>query len=301
MLSKHFLFFILVCNTVCSCISYQTNSLLFIKGGNFLRGRNITNRPDEAPRHTVVVSDFYIQETLVTRKQYQNFVSDSMYKTSAEKKGYCMISLEGMKDWEWEKKMGANFLYPFGKQSNIPTRDDDPVVCVSYLDAKAYCEFYQMRLPTEAEWEYVARAGGNGRYPWGETESINDQFFSNFWQAESHTSSDSKDGYSYFSPTKAFPSNQWGMYDAIGNVWQFTNDYYDSQTYLLAYQTEKQSGIPVTNPKGPTSGTKVVARGGSWWCSEKTCKGHGLFYRGKIQKDSPFNNNGFRCVKDVNP
>lgn len=109
-----------------------------------------------------------------------------------------MISLEGMKDWEWEKKMWANYLYPFGKQSNIPSRDDDPVVCVSYLDAKAYCEFYQMKLPTEAEWEYAAR-------------------------------------------------------------------------------------------------------GGSWWCSEKTCKGHGLFYRGKIQKDSPFNNNGFRCVKDLNP
>jgi sulfatase modifying factor 1 len=210
-----------------------------------------------------------------------------------------MISLEGMKDWEWEKKSGANYLSPFGAKSEILIGDDHPVVCVSYLDAKEYCEFYKMRLPTEAEWEYAARAGSKGRYPWGKSESDNGKYFSNFWQGESHKDANSKDGFKYLSTVKSFPPNQWGIYDAVGNVWQFTSDYYDSQTYLEAYRFEKETGMPIVNPKGPLTGGKKVSRGGSWWCSERTCSGHGLYYRGKIKMDSPFNNNGFRCVKDL--
>nr|WP_232369119.1 SUMF1/EgtB/PvdO family nonheme iron enzyme [Leptospira abararensis] len=281
------------------CKGSSENPLVLIKGGTFVRGRNITDRPDESPKHRVQVGDFYYQETLVTQRQFSEFILASHYKTSAEKKGYCLISYEGMKDWEWEKKKEANYQFPFGLDSKISILEDHPVVCVSYMDAKSYCEFYQMRLPTEAEWEYAARASGKGRYPWGESENLKGKFFSNFWQGDSHLDAKSQDGHKYLSQVKSFPPNKWGIYDPVGNVWQFTNDYYDSQTYLQAYQWEKETGSAITNPKGPSNGRKIVSRGGSWWCSERTCKGHGLYYRGKINPSSPFNNNGFRCVKDL--
>ena len=285
-----FLILILFC-------SPPQNKLILIKGGIFTRGKDITNRPDESPKHKVYVNDFYYHETIVSRKEFRKFVSESGYKTDAEKKGYCMISYEGMKDWEWEEKKDANYLFPFGKDSKIEVSEDTPVVCVSHNDAKSYCEFYGLRLPTEAEWEYAARAGSQTKFPWGENEIFEGKFRLNFWQGETHKNANSKDGHKYLSPNRAYPPNQWGVYDPVGNVWQFTNDFYSPLTYLEAYEFEQKNGKPIENPTGPKTGTTKVSRGGSWWCSEKTCNGYGLNYRGKIKPDSPFNNNGFRCAK----
>ncbi|HMV44534.1 MAG TPA: formylglycine-generating enzyme family protein [Leptospiraceae bacterium] len=278
----------------------KENKLIFVKGGTFTRGRIVTKRPDESPVHRVEVSSFYYQETLVTQRQYKEFTKQSGYITTAETKGACLISVEGMKDWEWFEKKGANYLHPFGIDSEIEVNEDYPVVCLSYLDAKAYCEYYQMRLPTEAEWEYAARAGSKERFPWGESPTFNGKYMLNFWQGEDHKNANSKDGNKYLSKVKAYPPNVWGIYDAVGNVWQFTDDFYDPLTYLQASEMEKETGKPIKDPKGPLDGNKKVTRGGSWWCSEKTCNGYGLYFRGKVFTYSAFNNNGFRCVKDNN-
>lgn len=287
-----FLLFTYGCNN-------ESNTLVLIKGGEFNRGKNITNRPDESPAHKVEVSDFYYQETLVTVKQFKEFRKESGYITLAEKKGYCMISYEGMKDWDWEKKEGANYLYPFGLDSPFENKDDYPVVCVSYLDAKSYCEFYKMRLPTEAEWEYAARAGSGSRFPWGESPEKKGKYLLNFWQGETHKNSVNKDGHLYLSSVKSFPPNKWGVYDPVGNVWQFTNDYYSALTYREVFKYTKETGKILKDPKGPKEGKTVITRGGSWWCSEKACNGFGLNYRGKVFTYSSYNNNGFRCVKEI--
>jgi formylglycine-generating enzyme required for sulfatase activity len=106
----------------------------------------------------------------------------------------------------------------------------------------------------------------------------------------SHHHNDRTDGFLYVSPVRAFPPNAWGIYDPVGNVWQWTADAYASDAYARAAQGLGPS------PRGPPRIDRVL-RGGSWWCGVCTCEGMGLFYRGKASPIAPYNNNGFRCAR----
>jgi formylglycine-generating enzyme required for sulfatase activity len=301
----------------------ESPDMVVIAAGSFFQGRE-NGRKDEAPRHEVWVDAFAIDATLVTVEAFTRFVEETHYRTSAEKMGFGMVSREGMKDWAWDKVLGANFRVPFGasQAKELPTHPDDPVVMVSWTDAAAYCRHYGKRLPTEAEWEYAMRAGkSDTRFPWGDSPLRDDgKYGLNFWQGESHNKNELADGYRYFSPVKAFPPNAWGIYDPVGNVWQWVADYYSPDAYQEAVDAANaansaaapdagisisdggsSSKVVVRNPRGPKTGTKRVARGGSWWCSPTTCSAFGLFYRGKTKPEAPFNNNGFRCAADLPP
>jgi sulfatase modifying factor 1 len=173
-------------------------------------------------------------------------------------------------------------------------RDDAPVVMVSWFDATAYCASLGEKLPTEAEWEYAMRAGrSDTRYPWGDTANPGGKYRLNYWQGESHKHNDRDDGWVYVSPVKAYPPNAWGLYDAVGNVWQWTRDWYSETTY----RDTAAAGL-VHDPTGPARGVRRVVRGGSWWCGACACEGNGLFYRGNTLPNAPYDNIGFRCVKD---
>jgi formylglycine-generating enzyme required for sulfatase activity len=273
-----------------------------IPAGSFTQGHDDAERADEAPAHIVDMSTFDIDATLVTRKQFSEFVDATHYVTSAEKLGVGIGSQEGMDDWAWERMPHASWRRPF-QQENADTRaflaDDAPVVMVSWDDAVAYCTHFRKRLPTEAEWEYAMRAGANGtRYPWGNDPKPAGNYRLNFWQGVSHHENRRSDGFVYVSPVRAFPPNAWGVYDPVGNVWQWTADIYDANAYAKAV-SHKENGEPTLDPKGPGTGREHVLRGGSWWCGACTCEGNGLFYRGKAAHDAPFNNNGFRCARDI--
>jgi formylglycine-generating enzyme required for sulfatase activity len=139
------------------------------------------------------------------------------------------------------------------------------------------------------------RAGSSRtRYPWGNAPEREGKLALNFWQGTSHKSNLRTDGYVYVSPVTAFPPNAWGIFDPVGNAWQWTLDYYAPDTYARAAEH-----APVTDPTGPDTGKTRVLRGGSWWCGACTCEGNGLFYRGKGDPEAPFNNNGFRCVRTI--
>jgi formylglycine-generating enzyme required for sulfatase activity len=270
--------------------------MIAIHGGTLVRG-HASGRPDEAPRHEVVVSDFEIDRTLVTRAAFAAFVERTGYVTTAERLGFGMGASEGMEDWAWERIPGASFRRPFWEataDSGDFLREDAPVVMVSWLDATAYCASTGRRLPTEAEWEYAMRAGRfDTRYPWGDDPDPSGVYRVNFWQGESHRHNDRSDGWVYVSPVTAFPRNAWGVYDPVGNVWQWTADWYSSAEYADA----AARGV-VRDPRGPERGKTRVLRGGSWWCGACTCEGNGLFYRGKATEDAPYNNIGFRCARD---
>jgi len=248
----------------------DADGMVHVPAGEFLRGRD-GGRADEAPPHVVHVEAFDIDATLVTRAAFARFVDETGYVTSAEHLGFGMASKEGMDDWAWARVPHGSWRRPFDQpdaDTSTFLAADAPVVMVTYDDATAYCAHARKRLPTEAEWEYAMRAGGppGARY-------VNER----------------KDGYVYVSPVRAFPPNAWGIYDSIGNVWQWTADYYAPDTYARA------AADPGSRP--PERGTKRVLRGGSWWCGACTCEGYGLVYRGKAEPDAPFNNNGFRCAR----
>lgn len=270
--------------------------MLLIPAGKFIRGKNSPKLDGGFP-HEVAISAFYLDETLVTNEKFKKFISETGFKTSGEIKGYGMVAKEGFQDWQWVRANGADWNHPFGRsKKSSPPGENHPVVSVSWRDADAYCKWAQKRLPTEAEFEYAARAGeANARFPWGDSPIRPDgKVGLNFWQGARHGRAESTDGFVYTSPVKAFPPNKWGMYDPVGNVWQWVADWY-SKSYFREFASKPS----VVDPQGPKSGKLKVARGGSWWCSESTCHGYGLFYRGKSHPNAVFNNNGFRCAKSI--
>jgi formylglycine-generating enzyme required for sulfatase activity len=263
--------------------------LIDLPAGEVVMGRDVGGRPDEHPAHRVKLSAFRLEATLVTVADFRQFVEATRYVTSAEKLGYGVTSHEGMKEWQWEQTPGATWRNAFGA---LPIADDLPVTLVSWVDANAYCAWKHRRLPTEAEWEYAMRAGSTSRFPWGDAPLAPDGGVRlNAWQGK-HVKSESTDGYLYASPVRAFPPNAWGFYDPVGNLWQWTADWYAEDTYGRA-------GARAVDPTGPESGTLRVARGGSWWCSKQTCSAYGLYSRGKTKPEAPFNNNGFRCAQSL--
>jgi formylglycine-generating enzyme len=256
-----------------------------VSAGSFVRGDAHAERADERPAQTVHLHAFYIDQTLVTRADFERFVQRTGYTTTAERAGYGMAAMEGMEDWAWERVPHGSWRRPFREETEDARaflRPDAPVVMVSWHDAVAYCAHLGKRLPTEAEWEYAMRAGSNGtRYPWGDSAERDGKLALNFWQGESHLKNTRLDGFVYVSPVRAFPPNAWKIHDPVGNVWQWTADFYAPDTYA----------------KAPVTGTQRVMRGGSWWCGACTCEGNGLHYRGKADPNAAFNNNGFRCAK----
>lgn len=276
-------------------LNANASEMLTIPSGHFFMGKNNAHHGDQSPRHDVSIDSFLIDDTLVTNKDFKSFVETTHYSTTAEKKGYGMVAYEGLQNWEWKKIKGASWKNPFGPNSNVEIKDDFPVVSVSWEDADAYCKYLGKRLPTEAEWEYAAGAGtSDQRFPWGNDYHHHGKIGLNFWQGSNHTKNEKLDGYLYMSPVKAFAPNKWGLYDPVGNVWQWVQDWYSSTEYL-----DDAKSSPTKNPQGPSSGTRRVSRGGSWWCSETTCDGFGLFFRGKAHPEATFNNNGFRCAKSI--
>lgn len=265
--------------------------LVSLDGGSFVMGRELTAHDDEKPPHTVRLRAFELEETLVTTADFRAFVEATRFQTSAERAGFGMVAVEGLKEWEWQPVKGATWRHPFGPtHPELVIADDWPVTMVSWRDAAAYCAWKQRRLPTEAEWEFAMRAGATTRFPWGDFPTRDGgKPGLNYWQGW-HTKNERKDGYLYLSPVRAFPPNAFGLYDPVGNVWQYTADWYAADTYA-------RDAAGVTDPRGPGAGTLKVTRGGSWWCSQKACAGYGLFARGKTKPDAAYNNVGFRCAR----
>ncbi len=280
-----------------------------VPAGALERGRLRSDRPDETPAHAVSVAAFCMDETLVTRAQFAAFVSATAHRTDAERATLPMESLEGFGDWEWQRVPRGDWRRPFSVE-NADTRaflrDDAPVVMVSSRDAEAYCAWRGGRLPTEAEWEYAMRAGRAGaRYPWGNSPTdASGRPLLNYWQGGSHHRNERRDGHVYVSPVRAFAPNAWGFFDPVGNVWQWTADTYDRDTYARAARDAsldagldaRAIGSSFSRDSGPAYAGQRVVRGGSWWCAQCTCEGYGLWYRGHNEPRAAFSNLGFRCL-----
>jgi formylglycine-generating enzyme required for sulfatase activity len=308
------------------------SGMVRIPGGTFLMGGdNDQARKDEFPKHKVTLKEFYMDETEVTNKQFQEFVKATGYLTTAEKdvdwnemkkqlpantpmpdsemlKAASLVfiatpeavNLSDYSQW-WEWRQGANWKHPQGPQSNIEGKENYPVVHISWDDANAYCKWAGKRLPTEAEWEYAARGGmKNTIYSWGNSPIDSAGYQCNYWQGSFPNENEVKDGFYASAPVKTFAPNKYGLYDMSGNVWEWCSDLYNSNYYA---QLQNKTSL---NPKGPVKSydpdeplvSKRVMRGGSFLCNESYCSGYRNSSRMKSSQDSGMEHLGFRCVSN---
>jgi formylglycine-generating enzyme required for sulfatase activity len=305
-----------------------------IPGGEFIMGTDETDSYDhERPAHRVNVKRFWMDVTEVTNAEFKAFVDATGYVTIAERNPSWedlrkqtppgtpkppdsaliagslifhppqspVILNDYTQWWRWEK--GANWQHPEGANSNIKARWNHPVVHVSYDDALAYSKWKGKRLPTEAEWEIAARGGAKQeRYGWGNDITPQGKFMANTYQGSFPSRNLAEDGYESTAPVKSYPPNPYGLYDMIGNVWEWTSDWYDP-TYFSALSVNALT----ENPKGPEKpfdpyepyAMKRVTKGGSFLCASNYC----VNYRPSARQGTPFvsgqSHIGFRCVKDI--
>src|SRR4030081_3353235 len=248
--------------------SPQTDGMIWIPGGAFRMGSD-KHYPEEAPAHRVAVDGFWMDRHPVTNGQFKKFVRATKHITVSEitpdpkdhpgmlphmaYAGSLMfsppahpVSLRDFSQW-WTFAKGADWRHPYGPGSNIRGLDDHPVVHVAFNDALAYAQWAGKDLPTEAEWEFAARGGLDGaEFAWGDELTPGGKHMANTWQGEFPRQNLCGDGFERTSPVTAFPPNGYGLSDMIGNVWEWTTDWYSQKRSADA---PKASCIP-ENPRG---------------------------------------------------
>jgi formylglycine-generating enzyme required for sulfatase activity len=243
--------------------------------------------PAERPAHRVRVSGFWIDRTEVTNAAFSQFVNATGYLTTAERPvdwnqlktqvppgtpkpsdeqlapGSLVftppdhpVPLDDFTNW-WRWVPGANWKHPEGPGSSIEGKDVHPVVQVSWYDAVAYARWAGKRLPTEAEWEFASRGGLEGKkYAWGDEFQPAGKTLANTWQGHFPETNTDEDGFPRTSPVKSFPANGFGLYDMMGNVWEWCSDWYRPDTYRL-----DSSPLPVQNASFRSCGRNLVLAG----------------------------------------
>ncbi|MCB9416524.1 MAG: formylglycine-generating enzyme family protein [Mycolicibacterium sp.] len=288
--------------------------LVPVPAGSFRMG-STSFYPEEAPIHTATVGAFGIERHPVTNAQFAEFVDATGYVTVAEKPldpalypGVAEADLlpgalvfrptagpVDLRDWRqwWDWAGGANWRHPFGQGSDVAGRDDHPVVQVAYPDAAAYAAWAGRRLPTEAEWEYAARAGSTTTYAWGDEPTVGGALMANTWQGRFPYRNDGANGWVGTSPVGAFPPNGWGLLDMIGNVWEWTT------TPFSAYHLPPPQNSCCPPPADPDPGVSQTLKGGSHLCAPEYCHRYRPAARSPQSQDSSTTHIGFRCVVDA--
>ncbi len=251
---------------------------------------------DEQPAHQTRISAFLLARYEVTRRQFRHFVVETDYVTDAERRGGQQFGCMGVnpEDWSFRYRTDWNWRSPGFEQS-----EDHPVVCVSYDDALAFIEWlnrktgHQFRLPTEAEWEYVARAGRRSIYPWGDAAvyscahgNVADRYAWPGYEKSPFGRIDCNDGYSFTAPVGSYAPNRFGVFDMSGNVWEWNADCYQ----------KNYSGAPDDGSAFETSQCRLrVFRGSSWMNSAKSVRSSN---RSKNGESDRLNTVGFRLALD---
>jgi len=259
------------------------------------------NRGDgEVPVHDVRLSAFDIDATTVTNEDFARFVEATGYETDAERFGFSAVFHLALAappadvmgpaagtPW-WLGVRGADWRHPDGRSSDIADRADHPVVHVSWEDATAYCAWAGRRLPTEAEWERASRGGLVGaKYPWGDDEVDAGGWRANIWQGRFPTTNTVEDGWLTTAPVRSFAPNAYGLWQTVGNVWEWCADRFSPRYYA-------ESGAE--DPIGPADGGARVLRGGSYLCHISYCNRYRNSARSSNTPDSSMGNAGFRTV-----
>lgn len=243
--------------------------LMFVPEGSFLMGSNSNDAyAHEKPQHEVYLDAFYMDAYEVSNAMFLKFVETTGHETLAEEQGYSYMYNSSS---TWAAFDGVNWRHPMGADSSY--QDSLPVTHVNKYDAQAYCAWVGGRLPTEAEWEKAAKGDDDRIYPWGNS----------FDGSRVHNNSSEGPISVYASVGGASP---YGIYNLAGNVFEWTNDWYDANYYDYS---------PYDNPQGPAGGEWVAVRGGGWKSSNNYVRAS---HRDISQPDAMNYVMGFRCIMD---
>lgn len=274
---------------------------ILVPGGQTLVGAAKAIIPDdgESPLRKQRLASFRISPTTVTNAEFADFIDATGYVTEAERFGWSFVfwaqvpesfgATEAVQGIEWWRKVdGATWRDINGPDTAEEAwRPDHPVVHVSWNDAQAYASWAGGRLPTEAEWEHAARGGlGDVRFPWGDQEPDETTHFPcNIWQGDFPNRNDQRDGYFTTAPARSFAPNAYGLYNLVGNVWEWTADAYRIRS-LKRQVKQKLAGM---------KGYKL-SKGGSFLCHHTYCYRYRIAARSGSSPDSTTTHQGFRLV-----
>ena len=300
--------------------------MLWIPGGTFAMGCD-KEYPEERPVHRVTVDGFWLDRTPVTNERFARFVAETGHTTFAEIppnpddypgalpemlyagslvffKPAGKVDLTNFTNW-WQYKRGADWRHPYGPDSSIDGLEQHPVVHVTFGDAEAFARWEGKSLPTEAEWEFAARGGLDGaRYAWGDEFLPDNRHLANTWQGEFPWQATVKDGYEGTSPVGSYPPNGYGAVDMIGNVWEWTTDW-----FVPRHPSDEVKACCIPkNPRGPAIEhsydarqpeiriPRKVLKGGSHLCAPNYCRRYRPAARFPEPVDTSTCHVGFRCV-----
>jgi formylglycine-generating enzyme required for sulfatase activity len=282
-----------------------TEGMVQLAGGEFLMGsEDRFAYPDdgEGPVRKVEVGPFWIDACAVSNEDFQRFAEATRFETEAERFGWSFVFGGFLPDdfpptravanapW-WRQVEGADWRHPEGPHSDLSGRADHPVVHVSWNDAQSFSTWSGKRLPSEAEWEFAARGGLEGKaFPWGDDLEPGGEHRMNVWQGSFPNENTRDDGYFGTCPVHEFPPNDYGLHNTTGNVWEWTLDW---------FQSEFRAHDKPRDPTGPPGGTHKVQKGGSHICHESYCRRYRVAARQGNTPDSSTGNLGFRCARDV--
>jgi sulfatase modifying factor 1 len=304
--------------------------MVWIPGGTFTMGSD-AHYPEEAPAHRVVVEGFWIDRSPVTNAQFQKFVKATSHVTLAERPADPAAYPDARPDllapasvvfvpppgpvgsgdhyrW-WRYVKGANWRHPEGPGSSIRNREHHPVVHVAHEDAIAYATWAGKQLPSEAEWERAAKGGLEGvEFAWGEELHPGGRPAANTFQGDFPHHNSLLDGWERTSPVGSFPANGYGLLDMIGNVWEWTDDWYADHGIRVAALKAVGGCCVIASPRGTSRQDSIdtasqhatiprkVVKGGSYLCAPSYCRRYRPAARMAQGIDTSTCHMGFRCI-----
>lgn len=275
-----------------------------LRGGRGRVGTDASPLPQdgESPARAAIIKPFAIDSFAVTNRWFAEFVAASAYRTDAERFGWSLVfkdfameasginAARSEPSW-WRRIEGACWNHPEGPKSALGERADHPVVHVSWNDAAAFATWAGGRLPTEAEWEFAAHGGVAGaRFPWGDREPDDTSFQPcNIWQGNFPDRNSCADGYAGTAPVDAYAPNGFGLFNMVGNTWEWCADAYRVRSLSRAAKRR--------NEAARVAGERVL-KGGSYLCHRSYCYRYRIAARTGASADSSTAHVGFRVVFD---
>jgi formylglycine-generating enzyme len=288
--------------------------------------------PEERPVHRVAVDGFWMDEHPVTVAEFRRFVKATGHVTWAQQApdpadypgaipsllvpGSLVftgstgpVDLSNVQNW-WTWLPGADWRHPEGPGSTLDGRDRHPVTHVAFADAEAYATWTGKELPTEAEWEYAARGGLQGKvFCWGDNFAPKGRMMANTWQGEFPWQNLLLDGYERTSPVKSFPPNSYGLFDMAGNVWEWTSDFFTpthagDAAHPCCTPLNPRVVSPEHSYETGAPGEHIprrVTKGGSHLCAPNYCLRYRPAARQGQSVDSTSSHIGFRCIRRPAP